>query len=264
MAWKVTLLALLLGGCARHGANLASGPAQRRPGEVFVFAASSAGDAMDEIRNRYHARCEAKVVGNYAATSTLAQQVLAGATAHVFLSANPQWADRLQEEGVVAERRDLLGNRLALIVPADSQALVQRPQDLLSSPVRHVAVADPDAVPAGIHTKAVLKKLGLWEPLKAKLVSAADVRQALAMVQTGAAEAGFVYTTDAATTDAVKVVSVLDESLAGPIVYPVLLLVPGQEDREASEFYRFLLSPTAAEVFRRHGFEFRLASEAAE
>ena len=127
---------------------------------------------------------------SYAASSTLAQQIVHGAEADLFLSADTKWADYLAEKGQVVRQQDLLGNRLVIVVPADSKIEVKRPDDLLAAGIEHLALGEPQSVPAGIYARQALTKLGLWDQLKAKVVSADDVRDALAYVETGSAEAG--------------------------------------------------------------------------
>jgi molybdate transport system substrate-binding protein len=261
--------------------------ASRSSQPVVVFAAASTTNALDEIREQFQQETGLVVKASYAASSMLAQQIAHGAGADLFVSANVKWVDYLQgsEAGqrrtglrgqpngksqipnpqspiphpnaLVAKRRDLLGNRLVIIVPADSQLHLQKPQDLLGKAVRRLAMADYAAVPAGIYAREALEKLGLWEQLKEKVVTAADVRYALSYVETGAAEAGLVYATDAAISDAVRVVAEIPAGLTEPICYPIVLLKQGLGKAGAESFYRYLLSPKAAEVFRRHGFVVR-------
>ncbi|HID75631.1 MAG TPA: molybdate ABC transporter substrate-binding protein [Planctomycetaceae bacterium] len=222
---------------------------------VVVFAAASTGDAVDELSRRFERSRAVQVRANYAATSTLAQQVTNAADADVFLSANTFWADYLEQQGLVAQGRDVLANRLVIVVPADSGLQVRGPEDLLDARVRHIAVADPEAVPAGIYARRTLESLGLWGKLKGKLASVADVRRALACVETAAAEAGLVYATDARASRAVRIAVALDPKLAGPIRYRVLLLKQGAQKPAAKQYFAYLFSPEAADVFRRHGFE---------
>jgi molybdate transport system substrate-binding protein len=231
-----------------------SRPAEASP-EILVFAAASTTDAVDEIARRFHEARGIRVNANYAATSTLAQQVVHGGGADVFLSANEKWADFLEEKGLVAKRSDLLGNRIVVVVPSDSKLRIETPEDLLDPGVQHLALAEPSAAPAGIYAKEALTKLGLWDRLESKVAAGADVRQALAYVETGAAEAGIVYATDAAASSSVKVACRIDPGLTRPIVYPLVLLEGGENEQAAQAFYEYLQGPEAAEVFRSHGFE---------
>ena len=103
-----------------------------------------------------------KSAQSYASSSTLAQQIENGADADLFLSADVKWADHLEAKVPIARRRTLLGNRLVIVVPAVSKLALTRPDDLLSDQVRHLALGDPQAVPAGIYARQALTRLGVW------------------------------------------------------------------------------------------------------
>jgi molybdate transport system substrate-binding protein len=186
----------------------------------------------------------------------LARQIVNGAEADLFLSADTQWADYVAKKDLVACKCDLLGNRLVIIVPADSQTRVAKPEDLLAAGIEHLALGEPQAVPAGRYAKLALTKLGLWDRLKDKVVSADDVRHALTYVETGSAEAGIVYATDAAISKKVKVAVELPEKLTGPIRYPLVLLKHGEGSAAAQSFYRYLSCVEAGRVFQKYGFTF--------
>jgi molybdate transport system substrate-binding protein len=148
-----------------------------------------------------------------------------------------------------------LGNQLVIVVPADSTLRIARPEDLLDERVRRLALGDVDSVPAGIYARQALTKLSLWEKLRGKVVNAADVRQALQFVQTGAADAGIVYATDGAVAKQVRVAAVIDSKLTEPIRYPLVLLKTGAKNPAAIELFEFLASDGAAAVFRKYGFQ---------
>ncbi len=243
-------LILLLGGLAGCGGKTVAKPREA----VLVFAAASATDAMDDIKSRFQQASGIDVHTNYAASSTLAQQIVHGADADIFLSADSQWADYVAKHAAENRRRDLLGNRLVIIVPAESTLKLRTPRDLAAETVKHLAVGDPASVPVGKYAKRAMEKLGLWDQLKSKIVAGADVRQALAYVETGAAEAGIVYATDAAISRKVKAACDISEKLTGPVRYPLVLLTHGAGREAAESFYRYLASPEAAKVFEKHGF----------
>ena len=218
---------------------------------------------MDEIKAQFTAETRIEVRASYAASATLAQQVVQGADADLMLAADTQWIDFLAKEEYVAQRKDLLGNRLVIVVPSDSKTTVARPEDLLSDSIRHVAVGEPQSVPAGKYAREALTRLGLWEKLAARLVPAADVRHALMYVESGAADAGIVYATDAAASRRVKIAREFPAELTGPIVYPLALLRHGAKRKPADEFYQYLGSPRAATVFQKFGFVILPAASAA-
>jgi molybdate transport system substrate-binding protein len=224
-------------------------------GKILFLAAASTADAAEEVRAEFARLHPAvSVRTSYAASSTLAQQVAAGAPADLFLSASGEWADFLADKNLVERRHDLLGNRLVIVIAADSSLRIAEAADLAGDKIRRLALADPKSVPAGVYAKQALEKLGVWQKVSGKVAGAADVRQALHFVETGAAEAGIVYATDAASSKRVRVVHEIAPDLSAPIRYP-LVLVKRRGDRSAAiVFYDFLRSEYAADVFRRHGF----------
>ena len=220
---------------------------------VLVFAAASTTNALDEIKAAFQERSGVDVRTSYASSSVLARQIDFGAEPDLFISADLRWADYVEGKTPVAKRRNLLGNRLVIVLPSDSKLKLAQPEDLLAKEVTHLALGDPDAVPAGQYAKQAFARLGIWEKLKEKVAPAEDVRHALRYVETGAAEAGVVYATDAAISRKVKVA--LDISaFTEPVRYPVLLLKRGPGGQAAEEFYNYLGSPEAARVFEKFGF----------
>jgi molybdate transport system substrate-binding protein len=234
------------------------GPAWSRAADdapaIVVFAAASTTNAIGEIKRQFTATSGVPVQASYGSSAILAQHIVNGANADVFLSADVAWADYLAKQGIVARRQNLLGNRLVIILPDDSTLRVKRPEDLLAAGIQHLALGDPESVPAGKYAKRALKKLGLWEQLKPKVVAAEDVRSALAYVETGAAEAGIVYATDAAISKKVKVAVAISPEVSGPICYPVVLLKQAEGRPAAESFYQFLRRPEARKIFEKYGF----------
>ncbi|MFH1269145.1 MAG: molybdate ABC transporter substrate-binding protein [Planctomycetota bacterium] len=220
----------------------------------MVFAAASATNALEQIKAAFCKSTRAEVRTSCAGSSTLAQQIVNGAEADIFISADVKWADHVEAKMPVVQRRDLLGNRLVIVVGSDSQLKVTKPEDLLSAEVKHLALADPDVVPAGKYAKQALTTLGLWDKVKARVASAEDVRHALTFVETGAAEAGIVYATDAAISKKAKAVVEIPADLMDPVRYPALLLKRAEGNKDAAAFYDYLGSPEAAAVFAKYGF----------
>lgn len=233
-------------------------PTALRAAEVLVFAAASTKDAVEEIGRLFAAAGLGEVTPVFAASSTLAKQIDNGAPADLYLSADVRWMDYLAERDLVASgsRIDLLGNRLALVAPRDSDWTL----DLAAgAPLAErlgegrLAMGDPDHVPAGRYGKAALEALGLWSAVESNLARAGDVRAALALVERGEAAAGIVYTSDAAASKRVRVVDTFPASSHPEIVYP-LARVAGHDRPEVLAFYDFLARPEARTVFADHGF----------
>lgn len=244
------LVLLLAAGCQR-GQPSHSGSAARPP--LFALVAASTKDAVQEAAAQFTKESGIEVKISADDSSKLATQIVHDAPADVFLSANQKWADFVKDKGFGVEMRPLLGNTLVIVVPQGNPAQVAKPEDLTAPAVKKVAVAGP-TVPAGIYARQALAKLKLWDELEQqkKIIVGENVRVALTYVERGEAEAGIVYGTDARITDKVQAVHTFAPETHDKIVYPLVLVRPGRDD--ARKFYNYLLSPAAAEVFRKHGF----------
>jgi molybdate transport system substrate-binding protein len=224
---------------------------------LIVFAAASLTDALQEADAAFTARSGISVKESFAASSVLAKQIEAGAPADVFFSADTQWMDYLAQHGLIdtASRRDVLGNALVLIAPADSTLHLRIAPgfDLLGAlKGGKLATGDPDSVPAGLYARAALTQLGVWQQVAPALVRAENVRAALAYVARGEAPLGIVYRTDAAAEPHVRVVDVFPADSHPPITYPLALTRHAQAD--AQRYAEFLAGQVARPIFERKGF----------
>ena len=224
-------------------------------GEITVFAASSLTESLKEIATAYQAAGGDKVNYNFAASNVLVQQIQAGAPADVFFSADEAKMDALQKAGLIAEdsRKDLLGNTLVVIVPVGGPP-ISKPSDLAAESVKHLSLGDPKAVPAGICAKAWLSKLNLWDAVAAKVVPAENVRAAMAVVESGNAEAGIVYKTDAAISKKVTVALEASAADAPKIIYPVAMIKDTKDAAAARKFIAYLADKQADVAFTKAGF----------
>lgn len=222
--------------------------------QVTLFAAASLKTALDDLAARYMAGTGTRVLVSTAASSALARQIEAGAPADIFISADRDWMDHLQAQGLIraGSRRDLLGSRLVLVAARGREPV---PVEGLAAALgdSRLAVADTGSVPAGRYAKAALQSLGQWDALSGRLAQAENVRAALALVARGEAPYGIVYATDAAAEPGVTVAAAFPASSHPPIVYPAALTAMAEGDA-ASRLLDWLSGEAAAEVFRSHGF----------
>jgi molybdate transport system substrate-binding protein len=260
---------LALGGLPwLYGVNAAAAPAAERnagdgrgAGEaraVLVFAAASLADALDQVDRAYAARTGVEVKASFAASSLLAKQIEAGAPADVFLSADRESMDYLEQRGLLkpGSRRDLLGNALVLVAPVASTVQLKiAPGFDLAGALQggRLATGDPDSVPVGRYARAALSQLGVWRQVSARLVRAENVRAALEYVARGEAPLGIVYRTDAQAEERVRLVDTFPADTHPPIIYPVALTV--QASSASESFMASLASDAAREIFSRYGFE---------
>ncbi len=228
--------------------------ASARP--LMVFAAASLSDALREIGANYAAQTGEKVLFNFAASSLLARQIEAGAPADLFFSADEAKMDWVAKAGLILKgtRKSLLSNTLVVVVPSNSRLKLDSPKALADPAVKRVALADPEAVPAGVYARDYLKKIGIWEAMKPKVVPAENVRAALAAVASGNVEAGMVYRTDAAVSKRVRVACEIPASQGPRISYPMAILNDTKSPASARRFAACLESAAARRVFKRCGF----------
>jgi len=221
---------------------------------LTLSVAASLQDSISEIEAAYQAHHAVDFRNNFGASGTLAREIEQGAPVDAFLAAGSKPMDQLQAEGLLlrGSRADLLRNSLVLIAPSGS--VLNGFQGLAQKQVRTIALGDPTSVPAGQYGKQALEALNLYDRLQPKIVLGKDVRQVLTYVETGNADAGLVYATDALSSHRVRVVAVAPDSSHDPVVYPIAEIATSRNELAARDFIAFLRSPTAKSIFERHGF----------
>lgn len=220
---------------------------------VTVFAAASLKGPLDIIVAEWAEQSDIEVVVSYGSSAALARQILQGAPADIFISANRQWMDAVGEDGLLLSRIDLLSNSLVLVAPEDG-AVPLTPDGLRDAlGGGRLAVGFTNSVPAGIYAKASLEHLGLWVNLQPHLAETDNVRAALALVARGETPLGIVYASDAMAEPRVHVVAEFDAQSHPLIVYPAGLI-----DETGSGFFSYLQRGPAMTVFAMSGFEITL------
>jgi molybdate transport system substrate-binding protein len=223
---------------------------------LLVSAAASLKEALEEVKPLYEqSQPNIKINYNFGASGALQQQIEQGAPADIFISAAKKQVDALEKKGLLVPgtRANLANNRLVLIVPKGTVGITSF-YNLTDAKVKKIAVGEPRSVPAGQYAEQVFKKLGIFEKVKPKLVLANNVRQVLAAVESGNADAGLVYATDAKISDKVKVVVTADDKFHSPIVYPMVVLKSSKNISAAKEFVEFLSGSQVKAVLKKYGF----------
>ena len=227
--------------------------------EVTLSVAISLKDAVEELGQGFMAAHPGVTLRhNFGASGDLQKQIEAGAPVDVFLSAGQRQMDDLEKRKLIvaSTRRVFARNVLIVIKPADSRVDIAKPADLLDPRVAHVSIGNPKTVPAGQYAEESLRALGLWDRLQSRLVFAENVRQVLDYVARGEVEAGFVYTTDAATrAQGVKEAFRPPEDTYRPVVYPGAVVAASKQPALAQAFLDLLSGPRGAAVLGRFGFQ---------
>lgn len=249
------LVACVFAGCG--GSDSSEDTASEESREVVVLAAASLTDALDEIIKEYNKECSDKITTSYAGSGDLVQQIQGGAPCDLFISASKSNMDDLEKDGLIDadSRKDLLGNTLTLIATKESADKVTM-DTLTTDAVKQIAIGEPETVPAGKYATQVFDALKITDSISSKIVKAKDVRAVLNYVETGDAECGFVYRTDALMLDEEKgtIIEDVDSSLHDPIVYPAALMKDSPQPEAAADFYEYLQTDYAKGVFEKYGF----------
>lgn len=249
------LLVLLpvLAGCANS--QKTSAPVQ--PIELNVSAALGLKDALLAIQQAYEQQHpQIKIVFNFAATGSLQRQIEQGAPADIFISAAHQQVDALQAKGLIIResRRNLVGNKLVLIIPRNSSLQIADFKDVRNPAIRQFAMGAPETVPAGEYAKQVFRKLQIWDQVKEKAVLSKDVLSVIHYVATGNVDAGVAFSTAAATNSEVKVIAEAPPGSHEEIIFPGAVLTTAKNPEEAMAFLDYLSSAPAVQIFAQYGF----------
>ncbi|MGI2328210.1 molybdate ABC transporter substrate-binding protein [Planococcus sp. YIM B11945] len=247
---KLTLMILLtffLGACGSSSAE--------HENKLLVSAASSLTEVMEEAEEAFHKEYpDIELAFNYGSSSKLRSQMQQGAPVDVFLSASEQDMNELTAEQLVAKESVVSFAKNQLVL-ASNKTFPKNAgfEEQLASTREAIAVGEPDSVPLGRYTKEALEQLGLWKSLEGNLIYAKDARQVLTYVESGNAEVGIMYASDAFVSKKVKGILEFPEELP-PVVYPAGIAVKSENTEAAEAFLEFLTGSEGQEILERTGF----------
>lgn len=226
-----------------------------KDGTVTVFAAAGTTTVIQQVAAVYEEKTGCKVVTDFGSSSTLAQQIIAGADFDLYISANSNWMDAVEEKKLIDAdtRQDLLGDRLALIASAEGAADFENStiERILLKTTGPIAFGDPMHVPVGLYAKEALQAMGCWASIQERIVPAHSVRAAQQLVETGQCQLGIVYQAGASQSQKVKILGLFDETLHAPIRFSV---AAGVNNPSGRALLKFLSTPKAEQVFANAGF----------
>ncbi len=228
-----------------------------RGGEVYVAAAVSLSDVLSDLAGQFERERGIRVNLDCGSSGILRKKIEAGTRCDIFLSASARDMNVLQDAGYVdvSTRRELLGNSIVCVVPADSNLTLSCPADLTRPEIKRIAIGDPQHVPAGIYFQQAIVALGLGDQIAGKLIPCANVRATLAQAELGTVDAAIIYSTDAAASSRVRIAFTFPVSSHAQITYPMSVLKQTSNPKAAEIFLEFLASDHAANIFREYGFE---------
>lgn len=225
--------------------------------ELTISAAASLKDAMNEVKELYlKEKPNTKLTLNFGSSGSLAQQIEQGAEVDLFFSASAANVTTLKDKGLLDNStiKNLLGNKMVLIAPLDTKLAIGSFAEVLDASVKKIALGEPKSVPAGQYAEDVFTKLNILTQVKAKAVYGKDVREVLTWVETGNADTGVVYSTDAKISTKVKVLATAPADTHKAIVYPAAVVKATDSPEATVDFLCFLRSDSANAVFEKYGF----------
>lgn len=264
-------IVLLLSGCGagQQTASNNSSPAQNNEAssqdaskkaetvELTISAAASLTDALKEIQHLYESNHPGlKLNFNFGGSGALEKQIEQGAPSDLFLSASKKNMKSLVDQQLIEsnKQKTWLTNELVAVIPTDGTMSIAGVTDLTQQEVKKVAIGIPESVPAGKYAQEALTNVKLWDTLQSKLVQAKDVRQVLQYVETGNADVGFVYKTDALTSQKAKIAFEVDPTTYSPVEYPIGIVKASKHIQEAEDFYAYLQSQESLNIMAKYGF----------
>jgi len=226
-------------------------------GNLTILAAASLTDVCAELEDAYKiTHPNVTFTFSLGSSGALQTQIEEGAPADIFFSASTKQMNALNDEGLIAEGsiRELLENKIVLVVPADSDKKIESFDDITTDKVSMIGLGEPESVPAGQYAEQVFTSMNILDKVKKKANYGTDVRTVLSWVETGDVDCGVVYATDAYSTEKVKIVSEAPEGSCDKVIYPVGIIKASNKSDIAKEFIDFLTGDEAMKIFKKYGF----------
>lgn len=230
---------------------------KEEPVNLTILAAASLTDVTTKLAEIYkEVEPNVTLTFSYGASGALQTQIEEGAPADLFLSAATKQMNALDEKGLLLAdtKKDLLLNKIVLIVPKDSTLELTSFEDVGGDIVKTIALGEPEGVPVGQYAQQVFTTLGILDIANAKANYGSDVKQVLTWVESGEVDCGVVYSTDAKTSGKVSVICEAPEGSHEEVIYPAAVLGSSASPDAAKAFLDFLSSDEAATVFEEYGF----------
>ena len=231
-------------------------PLAAKADNVLIFAAASLAPVLTKIESSFQNLQHIKF--SFASSSSLARQIIRGAPADIFISANSAWMDYAENKLAIipSSRTALLSNRMVLASHQSVQyklsTLTPETLDTLLNN-RPLSLADPSHVPAGIYGKQALETLGLWNFVKDRLAPTGNVRAALTLVERNEASIGILYRTDVLNSGKVNTIFTFPQNTHRKVKY-VIAIIQGKTRPAVQKVYDFLLGTKAKLIFSKYGF----------
>mgnify|MGYP000959701339 CR=1 FL=1 len=226
--------------------------------ELVISAAASMTDALNEVKEEFKKEHPGILLTyNLGSSGKLVQQIESGAPTDVFISAGKSYVDKLEQKDLIIKtsRFNMAKNELVLVGNKEQRIKISSFQELAQLKDKKIAIGNPESVPAGKYTEEVFKHFNILNKVTDQLVMGSDVRQVLAYVESGNAEVGVVYASDALISEKVQVLATSDAAWHSPIVYPCAIVKTSTKQSEAELFLTYLKGEKSQEILKKYGFK---------
>lgn len=255
----IGLVLMAFTGCS-NDKNVSSTESQavgQKPVEILISAGAGMTEALTDIAKEYKkVASNVTITYNFAASGDLQTQIEQGAPADIFVSASPKQLDALEKEDLIISdtRKNILKNKIVLIVPKDSTKDIKSFEDCATDKVSIIAIGNPESVPVGQYSEETFTYLNIWDKVSKKANFGASVKEVLAWVESGNVDCGVVYSTDAKISGKVKSVCEAPSGSHMDIIYPAAVVKSSKNVDAAKAFIDYLFSDEAVKVFDEYGF----------
>lgn len=221
---------------------------------VKIAAAANLRFVFDEIKASYAiANPKATVTANFGSSGALLQQILNGAEFDIFMAADNTFPVKLKDQG--AASGEIRTYALGKLVLWSNTTDVSKGFEMLTDPsVKRIAIAKPDLAPYGDRAIEVLKSLGLYEKVKAKIIYADNISQTAQFAQTGNAEVAFLAMSLTLSSEMKGSVYVIDTKMYKPVEQAMVLVKSWKVNPEAAKFMKYVLSDQCKPIFEKNGY----------
>lgn len=231
-------------------------------GETIVAVAANFTEPVKEIAETFHQKTGHTATLSFGATGNFYTQIKNGAPFEIFLAADDERPTLSVKEGYGVEGTQFTYAIGTLVLWSAKDGVVNGPETLSNSAIKHIAYCNPAAAPYGKAAVETMQALKVFDTVKPKLVEGQNISQAYQFTKTGNAEIGFV-----ALSQVIKEEGgsswVVPQDYYEPIRQDAVLLKTGAENEAAKAFIDFLKGPEAAEIIKKYGYSLP-ATEAAE
>ena len=222
-------------------------------GELNLSVAASLKEVINELTASYTAKHPGTVfLKNFGPSGTLAGQIENGGPADLFISANTEWVDYLNNKKLVDASSIKTFTYNSLVFAGTTSKKVTSIKDLTK--LDKIAIGSPKSVPAGEYAMAAMAKSGVAAQLTIKLVMAKDVRECLMYAELGEVDGAFVYKTDVLQAQKSKLLFTVPQDLYPRVVYPMAITIKGAKNAEVKAFHAFLQGDEAKSLLSKFGF----------